>query len=153
MVVVPAHKEAHQTSGDVRNEWVIMVEGVVNRRPERMIKEDEPNGDVEVEVLELSVINQAITPPFEVNQDTSKVNEETRLTYRYVDLRTERMQYNLRKRGEVTKFIRDYLYDHKFVEISTPILTKRRRKEPGILLFRQECILDVLCFTAVASAV
>jgi aspartyl-tRNA synthetase len=124
MVVVPAHKEAHQTSGDLRNEWVITVEGMVNKRPERMIKKDEPNGDVEIEVLELSVINQAITPPFEVNQDTSKVNEETRLTYRYIDLRTERMQYNLRKRGEVTKFIRDYLYNEKFVEISTPILTK-----------------------------
>ena len=122
MVILPSHPEAIAAASEVRNEWVIEVTGKVNQRPEKMIK-DCLNGNLEIEVLAISIINKANTPPFEIT-DTRGINEEVRLKYRYLDLRTERMQQNIRMRAKVNNFFRDYLTAQDFVEIETPTLIK-----------------------------
>ena len=92
MVALPNHKEAHETASNFRSEWVVEIVGKVNKRPEKMINKDEPLGEVEVEITEVKILNEAATPVFEINDDGREVNEETRLTNRYLDLRRERMQ-------------------------------------------------------------
>ena len=124
MVALPNHGEAHAITGTLRSEWVIEVEGIVNKRPEKMINDKEPNGAIEVEITEVKILNEAVTPVFSVNDDGREVNEETRLTNRYLDLRRSRMQKNLRMRHEVIRFFRNYLSDRNFTEIETPLLTK-----------------------------
>jgi len=124
MVVLPNHEEAHQAGSKVRTEWVIEVEGIVNKRPEKMINAEQPLGEVEIEVVKVKILNEAETPPFAIDGDGYDVGEEHRLEYRYIDLRRERMQKNLRLRHKVIKFIRDYLSDKDFTEIETPLLTK-----------------------------
>ena len=124
MVAIPSHKEAHEVASEIRPEWVVEVRGKVNKRPERMINADEPNGDIEIEMLGLKVLNQAETPPFEVNEDTKEVDEKVRLKYRYLDLRTKRMRKNIHMRDSVITFFRDYMHKNDFVEIETPMLMK-----------------------------
>ncbi len=122
-VVLP-NSAAIDTAKTVRPEWVVTVTGKVNARPERAIQKDKQNGDIELEVLAIEVLNQAETPAFEIGSDTRIVNEEVRLENRYIDLRSERLQNNIRNRHKVIKFIRDYLDKEKFIEIETPLLTK-----------------------------
>lgn len=124
MVALPSHKQAHEAANEIRPEWVVEVRGKVNKRPEKMINQDEPNGDVEIEMLDLKVLNKAETPPFEINEDTKDVDENVRLKYRYLDLRTKRMQKNIRMRDNVVTFFRDYMHKNDFVEIETPMLMK-----------------------------
>lgn len=124
LVVLPSHTEAHKAAENVRTEWVIEVKGVVNERPERMVKADEQNGDIEIEAKEITVLSEAETPPFEISSDTSNIGEETRLKYRYLDLRTQRMQRNMKVRSEFVQNCREYLFDKKFTEIETPLLTE-----------------------------
>ena len=129
-VGLPNNADAHKTAGTVRSEWVIRATGIVNKRPERMISKNketgeiEMNGDIELELKQLEVLNQAETPVFDVRGDGLDINEETRLTYRYLDLRRPRVQNNIRTRHTVIKYIRDYFDAHGFVEIETPLLTK-----------------------------
>jgi aspartyl-tRNA synthetase len=113
----------YELAEEVRNEWVIQVEGVVRRRPEGMENPGLPTGEIEVEVRTLTVLNAAHTPPFPINEETD-VDEMVRLKYRYLDLRRPRMRANLELRYRVVKFIRDFLDEHGFWEIETPILFK-----------------------------
>ncbi|MFC1802058.1 aspartate--tRNA ligase [Patescibacteria group bacterium] len=122
-VVLP-NSNATDTADEVRPEWVVQVKGKVNKRPERAVKEGILNGELELEVLEIEVLNKAETPVFEINEDTSNVGEETRLKHRYLDLRSDRMQNNLRSRYKMLKLVRDYLDKEDFVEIETPMLSK-----------------------------
>jgi len=124
MVVLPNHKEAHSTAGQLRSEWVITATGKVNERPAKMVNKDEVNGTIEFEVLSLEVLNEAQTPPFDIHSDGKEIGEEIRMKYRYVDLRRPRVQHNIRTRHKVIKFIRDFLDKEGFAEIETPILTK-----------------------------
>ena len=103
---------------------MIEVDGIINGRPEKNINTEIINGDVEIEITAIKVLNSAETPAFELDKDTREINEEVRLKNRYLDLRTERMQNNIRKRHKIVKFIRDYLDERDFVEIETPIFTK-----------------------------
>lgn len=124
-VVLPNHTEAMEQVKEVRNEWVLKVTGQVNKRSERNIRVGVVNGDVELEVLKIEILNKAETPPFPINENTIGINEDIRMKYKYLDLRTERMQKNIRNRNKVVKFIRDYLVDEEnFIEIETPILSK-----------------------------
>ncbi|KKS45034.1 hypothetical protein A3I25_02570 [Candidatus Nomurabacteria bacterium RIFCSPLOWO2_02_FULL_42_17] len=124
-VVLPANTEAIEIAKEIRPEWVLKITGKVNKRPEKNINKDQPNGDIELEILKIEVLNKAQTPPFDVRSDGHEIGEDMRLQYRYLDLRRPRMQKNLRKRGEMIQFIRDYLVNKEnFVEIETPILTK-----------------------------
>ncbi len=123
-VAIPNNKEAHEIAGKVRSEWVIRAEGIVNKRPEKMIVKEEENGGIELELKKIEVLNEAMTPPFDVRGDGSDINEEARLKYRYLDLRRPRMQKNIRIRDKIISFFRDYMHKNDFVEIETPILMK-----------------------------
>lgn len=124
MVALPNHEEAHKIAGTLRTEWVVEISGMVNKRPEKMINKDQENGDVEIEILNIKVLNEAETPVFEIDANGSDINEETRMKYRYLDLRRQRMQKNIRKRHNLVKSIRDFFDKEGFIEIETPILTK-----------------------------
>ena len=115
---------ATEIAGKIRPEWVLKISGVVNKRPDKNVKEGVLNGDVELEVLNIEILNKAETPPIEVTTDGYEIGEEHRLKYRYIDLRRTRMQKNIRYRHKVVKFIRDYLDKENFIEVETPILTK-----------------------------
>jgi aspartyl-tRNA synthetase len=115
--------QAHQEAVPLRIEWVIQVTGLVRQRPAGMENPNLPTGQVEVEVQEMKVLNPAKTPPFPINKE-EEVDEQTRLRYRYMDLRHERMTQNLVLRHKVIKFIRDYLDQQGFLEVETPILFK-----------------------------
>ena len=115
--------QTHEAAVPLRSEWVLEVGGVVRQRPEGMQNPNLATGDVEVEVRELTVLNPAKTPPFPINKE-EEVDEQTRLRYRYMDLRHERMTNNLILRHRMVKFIRDYLDAQGFLEIETPILFK-----------------------------
>lgn len=123
MVALPNHPEAVEGAGSVRPEWVVEVHGMVNARPSKMIKEG-LNGDLELEILSLKVLSSAQTPPMDVTSDGHEVGEETRLKYRYLDLRRPRLQRNIRMRHEITLHIRNFLAKQGLIEIETPILTK-----------------------------
>lgn len=124
MVILPNQKEAHEHASAVRPEWVISVKGKVNKRPEKLVNKNEPNGEVELEVFGVQVMSKAETPPIDVREAGSDIGEEMRLKYRYLDLRRPRMQKNLRLRYKVTSLIREYMGKNNFVEIETPMLTK-----------------------------
>lgn len=123
-VVLPNHTEALEVAQRVRPEWVVSVSAQVNKRPERNIKADVLNGDIELEVLNIEVLNEAQTPPMDVTTDGHEIGEEVRLKYRYLDLRRPRLQRNLRMRHAITLHVRNFLTKHGFIEIETPILTK-----------------------------
>ncbi|MBK5215334.1 MAG: aspartate--tRNA ligase [Candidatus Pacebacteria bacterium] len=123
-VVLPNHTEAMESVKEVRTEWVLRITGIVNKRPERNIKEGILNGDIELEITAIKILNKANTPPFDVTTDGREIGEEIRLKYRYLDLRRPRMQKNIRNRHHLAKFVRDFLDKELFTEIETPILTK-----------------------------
>ncbi len=123
-VILPNNGEAMAVGSNLRSEWVIELRGKVNQRPERQINNDQPNGDLEIEALEITILNQAETPPFDVTTDGYEISEDIRMKYRYLDLRRPRMQRNMRERNRIIKFFRDYMAKNDFVEIETPMLMK-----------------------------
>ncbi|SVD04796.1 uncharacterized protein METZ01_LOCUS357650, partial [marine metagenome] len=114
-------EKAHEIAQYLRNEWVIQVVGEVAARPKGTVNEDMLSGAVEVYASGLTVLNQSLTPPFYVNED-SAVDENVRLKYRYVDLRRDVMKNAMIVRHKVVKYIRDFLDSEGFLEIETPIL-------------------------------
>jgi len=116
-------QEVHQDLVPVRNEWVIQVIGTVRKRPEGMTNTDLSTGEIEVEISRIEVLNPSVTPPFQINQEED-VEEQTRLKYRYLDLRRPRMRNNIILRHKIVAFIRRYLDQKDFLEIETPILFK-----------------------------
>lgn len=122
-VVLPNHTEALEVAKVLRPEWVVEIMGKVNERPEKNKTEGE-NGDIELEVLGIKVLNKAETPTFDIGSDGKEIGEEVRLRDRYLDIRRPRLQKNLRMRHKVMKLIRDELDKQSFAEIETPILTK-----------------------------
>ncbi|MFA5926799.1 MAG: aspartate--tRNA ligase, partial [Patescibacteria group bacterium] len=123
IVFVPG-SAAYDKIKDVRPEWVLSVTGKINPRPEKLVNDNLISGKIEMEAIDLEILNRAKTPPFEVDKSTAGVDEELRLKYRYLDLRTERMANNITLRHDVTRFFREYLWEKDFREIETPYLTK-----------------------------
>lgn len=115
--------EVHKKAEGLRPEFVVRVEGRVERRPSGTKNNKLPTGCIEVHAENVEVLNKSLTPPFEIIDDIS-VTEEMRLKYRYLDLRRSAMQNNLRLRHKVCKLARDFFDERKFVEVETPILTK-----------------------------
>ena len=113
------HKRAHQ----IRNEWVIAVQGEVRLRPSDSINPKLKTGEIEVWAGELKILNRSEPTPFLI-EDGVKVSEELRLKYRYLDLRRPEMQKKLITRHQVVKLVRDYFCELGFYEIETPFLTK-----------------------------
>jgi aspartyl-tRNA synthetase len=113
----------HEKAGLLRNEYVIAVTGTVKLRDANTINPNMPTGEVELIAEELRILNESKLPPF-LPSDTALTNEETRLKYRYIDLRRDAMQFNIELRHKVAKAIRDYLSDQGFFEIETPFMTR-----------------------------
>ena len=109
-------------SVDVRSEWVLRVTGTVQARPEGTVNENIPTGKVELADCTIEILNNAEPPPFPIDQRCDDVDENVRLKYRYLDIRRERMQKNLRLRASVNSAIRKSMESQGFTEIETPIL-------------------------------
>jgi aspartyl-tRNA synthetase len=122
VVFDPDRAEQFALAETVRNEYVLRVTGKARLRPEGTHNPDLPTGAVEILGLELTILNSADPLPFQI-EDT-ETGEAVRLRYRYLDLRSERMQRNLRLRHRLIRALRDYLDDRDFVEIETPVLTR-----------------------------
>jgi len=116
--------KAHKATQAVKPEWVIEIEGTVQERPENLKNPDLATGDIEIAAEKLTVLSEAKTLPLPTDTDGHEIGEETRLKYRYLDLRRTRLQRNLKMRHQGTQFIRNFLVDEGFVEVETPILTK-----------------------------
>jgi len=124
VVFEPQHnEEAHSLAKNLRNEYVISVEGIVRQRPEGTEHSSYPTGSIDVMVDKLIILNEAKTPPFPIkeNIDTS---EDLRLKYRYLDLRRANLQRNLLLRHKLSHVARQYFDEQSFVEIETPVLMK-----------------------------
>ena len=114
---------AHEKAGSLRNEFVIAAVGTVKLRDASTINKNIPTGEVELRVQELRILNVSKQPPF-LPSDTALTNEETRLKYRYIDLRRDPMQFNIALRHKVALAIRNYLASLGFYEIETPFMTR-----------------------------
>ncbi len=126
VVGVPAEvdEDSQEELKKLRPEWVVEIEGVVQERGEKQKNPDMLTGSVEILAKRIKVLNEAKTPPFEIDKDTKIINEELRLKYRYLDLRSERLTKNIRLRDKMIVFFRDYMHKNDFIEVETPILTK-----------------------------
>lgn len=126
VVVVPAELDevSRALKDDIRPEFVLGVTGVVQARGEKQINPNMVTGTVEMLATSIQILNTAETPPFELDKDTMQYDEALRLEYRYLDLRSDRMQQNLRMRGKIFQFMRNKLTEQDFVEVETPVLTK-----------------------------
>lgn len=113
--------EVFEKAKTVRSEYVLMAKGILRKR--ESVNKDIKTGDVEILVNDLRILSKANTPPFEITNDT-KVNEELRLKYRYLDLRRAKLQENLMMRHKIAKVARDYFYENGFLEIETPMMMK-----------------------------
>ena len=133
IVVDEDNKACFETANQLRSEFVVSITGTLSERSEETKNPHIPTGNVEVEVDSLTILNKSETPPFmvtgkdafdESKKESFNVDEDIRLTYRYIDLRRDSMKDNIIKRYELIKAIRNCLDEHKFIEIETPVLTK-----------------------------
>ncbi len=122
VVVDPSVKNVFEQAERVRSEYVLQIKGKVRRRPGGTENANLPTGMVEVYGENLTILNRSETPPFQIDDDT--VNEELRLRYRYLDLRRPEMLKRLKLRSEITRYLRNYLDNHGFLDIETPMLTR-----------------------------
>lgn len=122
IVIDPDTPEAFKIAESVRNEFVLKVKCKVRARPEGTVNKNLPTGEVEMLVSEIEILNPSLTPPFMIDDDS--ITENIRLENRFIDLRREEMQKNITLRYEITKNIRNFLDQEKFIEIETPILNK-----------------------------
>src|SRR3954470_4638224 len=116
--------EAFKLGHELRSEDVLSASGSVVRRSPETVNEDLPTGEVEIRVRDAGLLSDADTPPFEIESFSGEVSEETRLRYRYLDLRRDRMRQALELRHKVSSAMREFLAGDGFVEIETPILTR-----------------------------
>jgi len=121
---IPKEENIYKLAQELRSEWVIGVEGVVQKRPAGMINPKVETGQIEIQAENLELFSKAKTVPFPVDTDGYEISEEKRLKYRYLDLRRERMRKNLIWREKIIQSIREFLGKEGFVEVETPILTK-----------------------------
>ncbi|MDW3094207.1 MAG: aspartate--tRNA ligase [Gammaproteobacteria bacterium] len=122
VVFDPDRAEIFQLAEQIRNEYVLQVTAKVRLRPEGTVNPELTTGEIEVLATELNVLNESETPPFQIDDDD--VNEESRLRYRYVDLRRPVMQERIQMRVKVIQALRKYLDSNGFLDIETPMLTK-----------------------------
>ncbi|KXK11148.1 MAG: aspartyl-tRNA synthetase [Chloroflexi bacterium OLB14] len=117
-------KEILDAVADVRFEWVLQIEGLVQKRPAGNENPNMATGEIEIIAQNITILNPAKTLPFMVSSDADLPDENMRLKYRYLDLRRERLTKNMVLRHKVVKFMRDYLDKQGFIEIETPIMFK-----------------------------
>ncbi len=122
VVCDPDRPDMFKVAEDVRNEYCVQIKGIVRARPDGTSNEGLKSGKIEVLCHELIVLNESVTPPFQIDEDN--LSETTRLTHRVLDLRRPYMQNNLMLRYKVAMEVRKYLDENGFVDIETPMLTK-----------------------------
>ena len=123
VVYEPELVDIFKIAEKLRHEFVIQVEGQVRPRPAGMVNDKMLTGQIEVVGSQLTILNQSEVPPF-LPDEHQTINEDLRYRYRYLDLRRESMQHNLRLRHQLIRTVRDYLNTQNFVDIETPMLTK-----------------------------
>ena len=109
---------------NAKPESVVKISGTIQARPEKLVNKNIPTGGVELVIEEFEIISISQAPPIPLNTDGYEINEDSRLQWRYLDLRRNRMKQNILKRNEAILFLRNWLKNKQFVEIETPILTK-----------------------------
>ena len=119
----PDTAETFAIAESVRSEYVLKVQGKVRHRPQGTINPNMMTGEVEVLIQQIEILNKSETPPFPIESDM-EVNEDTRLRYRYIDLRREEMQQKMRFRRDVSRCLRNFLDARDYFEVETPYLTK-----------------------------
>jgi aspartyl-tRNA synthetase len=123
VVYNPDNKNSFTLAESCRAEFVLLSKGVVRKRPDGTINPDLATGEIEIDASDLTILNNSLPLPFQLDEHAS-VGEETRLKYRFLDLRREGMQSNIRLRAKVSHSLRDFLNKEGFLEIETPLLTK-----------------------------
>jgi len=113
---------------DLTIESVVEVIGQINKRPAKLVNQEMATGEIEVFVEDYQILNKSIELPISINSSGLEINEELRLQYRYLDLRRQRLQKNLRLRSKLINSFRQELIDQDFVEIETPMLTKSTKE-------------------------
>jgi aspartyl-tRNA synthetase len=119
----PDNNDAFEIAKDIRNEFVLSVEGVVRKRPNDAVNTELETGKIDVLVSKVIILNEAETPPFAIKDNTDAF-EDLRLKYRYLDLRRPALQKNLLLRHKLAQLTRKYFDENKFVEVETPVLMK-----------------------------
>ncbi len=122
LVVTPDTPDSFKLAESIRDEFVLQATGTIRKRAKDLINPNIPTGTIELVVEDLTLLNKSVTPPVNTHDDGEKSSEELRLKYRYLDLRRPSMQKILKRRSEFYRFIRNYMYEHDFTEITTPIL-------------------------------
>ncbi|MCB2426924.1 aspartate--tRNA ligase [Methylophaga pinxianii] len=123
IVCNPEDAESFAVAEKVRSEYVLQIEGVVNPRPAGSENPDLKSGKIEIIAKRVTILNSSETPPFPLTEQ-AEVNEDIRLRHRYIDLRRPEMLQKLRFRSQIIRQLRQYLDNHGFMDIETPILTK-----------------------------
>lgn len=122
LVIDPQTKDAFELAEHLRDEYVIRAEGTVRQRGEGLENPNIPTGNIEVVVENLELLNRSEALPVSTHDEGTLAGEELRLKYRYLDLRRPSMQARLARRSEYYRIMRDYMYEHEFIEVTTPIL-------------------------------
>ena len=122
LVVTPDTKEAFSLAESLRDEFVVRATGKLRNRDKDLANPNIETGDIELVVSSLELLNRSETPPVNTHDEGTESGEDLRLKYRFLDLRRPSMQDILKSRSEFYRFLRNYMYDHDFTEITTPIL-------------------------------
>lgn len=123
-VFLPKPEELHALADKLRSEWVVKLTGKVAKRPENMVNKEIETGEFEIQAEELEILNESEALPIGIDTNGYEIGEDSRMKYRYLDLRRERLNKNIKTRAKIEKFIRDFLTEKEFVEVETPILNK-----------------------------
>lgn len=124
LVFTPKNEEIYKIAQEIKPEWVILVEGKIQKRPKQMVNPKIKTGEIELQVQKIEIFSKAKPMPFPIDSLGYEIKEEIRLKYRYLDLRRERLKKNLETRQQIIQFMRNFLIEKGFLEIETPILTK-----------------------------
>lgn len=122
LVIDPQTKEAFELAEHLRDEYVIRAEGTVRQRGEGLENPNIPTGNIEVVVESMELLNRSEALPVSTHDEGAETGEELRLKYRYLDLRRPSMQHRLARRSDYYRYMRDYMNEHEFIEVTTPIL-------------------------------
>ncbi|HEU5122378.1 MAG TPA: aspartate--tRNA ligase, partial [Candidatus Saccharimonadales bacterium] len=122
LVVHPDQAEAFELAEEIRDEYVISATGTLKEREEGLKNPNIPTGDIEIAIDTIRILNRSEPLPIPLSPDAPQASEELRLKYRYLDLRRTKMQDTLKKRAEYFKIMRDFMYEHDFTEVTTPVL-------------------------------
>lgn len=123
IVVAPDQAESFKEAETLRSEFVVKVHGIVRKRPEGTVNPNIKTGEIEIAVTALHILNKSDPLPFSIDE-YSEIGEETRLRYRYLDMRRREMYERLKMRADISRFFRNYLDAHGFMDVETPFLTR-----------------------------